>query len=232
MAGRRRRPHPGRLQPGHRQGNRPRRSCRHGRPGPRAGCRPKRFREMARYAGRRAQQDHAQGRGPDARARRRHRRSADPGAGQAAGGSQGRGHGRGRHHRVVRRRRAARVRPHRALARQPGDAPDGAQGSRGAGGGVHALEFPDQPGGAQDGGGAGHRLLDDREGGRRDAGVARRTDPHLCRRGPAARCAGTGVRQSGRHLQLPDPASRHPQDHLHRLDAGGQAAGRPWPAST
>ena len=65
---------PGRLQPRHRQGNRPRRPCRHGRPRPRAGSRPKRLRELARHAGRRAQQDHAQGRGPDARARRRHRR--------------------------------------------------------------------------------------------------------------------------------------------------------------
>ena len=64
--------------------------------------------------------------------------------------SQGRGDGRRRHHRVVRRRGPARLRPHRALARQPGGAPDGAEGPGRPGGGVHAVELPDQPGRAQD----------------------------------------------------------------------------------
>ena len=46
------------------------------------------------------------------------------------------------------------------VARQPGGAPDGAEGPGRPGGRVHALELPDQPGGAQDRRRAGHRLLD------------------------------------------------------------------------
>ncbi len=47
---------------------------------------------------------------------------------------------------------------------QPGDPPDGDQGAGRPGGRLHALELPGQPGGAQDLGGAGRRLLAPREG--------------------------------------------------------------------
>ena len=131
---------------------------------------------------------------------------------------------------MVCRRRHARVWPHRALARQPGHAPDGAERPGGPGGGFHAVELSHQPGGAQDGCRAGHRLFHDRQGARRNARRAGRADPRFRRRGPAARRAGPGLWQPGRHLQLPDCAPRHPQGHLHRLHAGGQTAcrsGRP-----
>ena len=100
----------------------------------------------------------------------------------------------------------------------------------GPGRGVHALELPDQPGGAQGRRRARRRLLDARQGAGRDARRAGRADPGLRRRRPAAGRARPGVRQPGRDLELPDPAPGDPQDHLHRLDAGGQAArgaGRP-----
>ena len=42
--------------------------------------------------------------------------------------------------------------------------------------------------------------------------------------GTAAGRAGPGLRQPGRDLELPHPAPGDPQDHLHRLDPGGQAA--------
>ena len=176
MARRRRRPHPGRFQPGQRPGNRPRRPCGQARPRPCACCRAERLRDLARHACGRAQQDHAQGRRADARAGRRYRRAAHPGTRQAAGRSQGRGDGGGRHHRMVRRGRLPRLRPHRAFAQSRG-APDGGEGPGRAGGGVHALELPDQPGGAQDVGGARHRLLDHRQGARRNA---RRARPRWC----------------------------------------------------
>ena len=56
--------------------------------------------------------------------------------------------------------------------------------------------------------------------------AAGRADPRLPGRRPARRRARPGVRRPGRDLQLPDPAPGDPQDHLHRLDAGRQAAGR------
>ena len=106
--------------------------------------------------------------------------AAHPGTRQAAGRSQGRGNGVGRHHRMVRRGRLARLWPRRAFA-QPGGAPAGAEGPGRAGGGIHALELPDQPGGAQDGGGAGHRLLHHRQGARGNPGRRR---PRWCRPSP------------------------------------------------
>ncbi len=186
VARRRQRQDPGRLQPRHWPGDRPRGPCRHCRPGRGAGRCAKGLRDLARHARHRAQQDHAPRRRPDARARRRHRPAVDAGAGQAAGGGQGRDPGRRRHHRLVCRRRPARLRPHRAFALQPGGAPDGAERPGRPGGGVHAVELPRQPGGSQAGRGAGLWLLDDRQGRRGNPGLAGRADPRLRRRGPAA----------------------------------------------
>ena len=127
---------------------------------------------------------------------------------------------------MVRRRRPPRLRPHRAVA-QPGGAAAGAEGAGRPGRRLHAVELPDQPDRAQARRGAGHRLLVPRARRRKkrpaspaallqafvDAGVPRRH-------------GRPGVRRPGRDLQLPDPASGHPQGDLHRLDAGRQAAGR------
>ena len=49
---------------------------------------------------------------PRSHPRRRNRQGAHPGAGQGPGGSQARGAERRRHHRLVRRRGSARLRPH------------------------------------------------------------------------------------------------------------------------
>ena len=138
---------------------------------------------------------------------------------------EGRSHDVGRDHRMVRRRRPPRLRPRGAVA-FAGRAADGAEEPGRAGGGLHAVELPDQPGGAQAVGGAGHRLLDDRQGARGNPGLAGGADPGLRRCRRAGRRGRPGVRQPGRDLGLPDPAPGDPQDHLHRLHAGGQAAGR------
>lgn len=52
-------------------------------------------------------------------------------------------------------------------------------------------------------------------------GESGRAHPRLRRRRSAARGAGTGLRQSGGDLELPDPAPGHQEDHLHRLHRGG-----------
>ena len=207
MVRRRQRPDPGRAEPGHRQGDRPRGPCRHRRPGPRARRRAARLRAVARHAGAGAQRGHAPRRRADARARRRHRRADDDGAGQAAGRVEGRSHDVGRDHRMVCRRRPPCLWPRGAVAFARRAADGAAQPGR-AGGGLHALELPDQPGGAQAVGGAGHRLLDDRQGARRNAGLAGGADPGLRRCRRAGRRGRPGVRQPGRDLGLPDRRTR------------------------
>ena len=79
------------------------------------------------------------------------------------------------------------------------------------GGGVHAVELPDQPGGAQDVRGAGHRLLDHRQGAGRNAGVAGRADPRLHRRRPArgrASAWSTATRRKSRRYLIAHPVIR------------------------
>ena len=76
-----------------------------------------------------------------------------------------------RHHRLVRRGGAPHLRPHRAAAHgQCRAARD--EGAGRPGGRLHALELPDQPGGAQGLGGAGGGLLDHRQGAGGDARLA------------------------------------------------------------
>jgi LysR family glycine cleavage system transcriptional activator len=180
------------------------------------------WRNTARH---RAQQDHARAAAAAARTRRRHRAPADAGAGQAAG----RGQGRGAHRRadiIEWFADEGRASTAASCRRARGPAPDGAQGAGGPGGGVHAVELPDQPGGAQAVRRAGHRLLDHRQGAGGNPGLAGRADPRLCRRRRAAGVLGLVYGDPAEISRLPDPAPGDPQDHLHRLHAGGQAAGR------
>jgi len=67
-------------------------------------------------------------------------------------------------------------------------------------------------------------LLDHREGAGGDAGLARRTDPLLRRRGRAGRRDEPGVRRGLGDFRVPHPAPGHPQDVVHRVHRGGQAA--------
>ena len=96
----------------------------------------------------RALQAHAQGRRPPARARRRDRHAHDAGAGQAARRSEGRDAARRRHHRLVRRGRPPHLWPRHPGARR-GRVSARDQGAGRPGRRVHAVELPDQPGGAQ-----------------------------------------------------------------------------------
>ncbi len=223
MVRRRERQDPGRDQPRHRQAHRPRRPRRHRRPRPRARRRAARLRSLAQDPRQRARSDHAQGCRPGARTRRRHRPPAHPGAGQALRRSPRRSARRRRHHRMVRRRRPPRLWPHRALA-QPGRAAARHQGAARPRGRVHALELPDQPDRAQAGRRARERLLVPGQGAGGNAGFSRGAAAGLRGCGRARGHGGPGVRRSGGDLELPDPASDHPQGDFHRLDAGGQAA--------
>ncbi len=80
--------------------------------------------------------------------------------------------------------------PPRLWPRDPGArrgrVPAGAEGAGRPGRRLHALELPDQPGGAQALGRGGHRLLDHRQGAGGNPGLARRADPRLRRCRPAA----------------------------------------------
>ncbi|MNX34869.1 hypothetical protein D3C86_651200 [compost metagenome] len=225
MGRRRRRQDARRAEPRHRQGHRQGGARQHRRPRPCPGRRPARLRSLARHARQRARRRDAPRRRPDPRTRPGHRQAADAGTRQAAGRGQGRNDGRRRHHRVVRRRRPPRVRPHRALA-QPGRAAAGHQGAGRPRRGLHAVELPRQPDRAQARRRAGHRLLLPGEGARGNPGLAGRAAQGFRRRRHSGRRGGPGVRQPGRDLELPHRASDHPQGHLHRLDPGGQAAGR------
>ena len=98
------------------------------------------------------------------------------------------------------------------------------QGAGRPGRGVHAVELPDQPGRAQAVLRAGRRLLDHRQGAGGDPGLARRTDPLLRRCRRAGGRDQPGLRRAVGDLRIPDPASDHPEDVVHRLDRGRQAA--------
>ena len=159
------------------------------------------------------------------------RRCMTHGAGQAAGRSEGRDAGRRRRDRLVRRGSPPRLWPRHPGARR-GRLPAGDEGAGGPGRRVHAVELPDQPGGAQAVGGAGRRLLDHRQGARGNAGLARRADPRLRRCRRAGRRGQPGLRRAGGDFRIPHSASDHPQDVLHRLDPGRQAARRAGRRST
>ena len=110
--------------------------------------------------------------------------------------------------------------------------PDRDQGAGRPGRGLHAVEFPDQPGRAQALRGAGRRLLDHRQGAGGNPGVARAIDPRLCRRRRARWRDQSRLRRAGGDFGISDPASGDPQDLLHRLDHRRQAACPRWPACT
>ena len=148
-------------------------ACRERRSRPRARGRAEGLRGLAQGLGLRALQADAQGRRHPARPRRRDRDDHDPRAGQAAGRGQGRDAGRRRRHRLVRRGGAARLWPRHPGARRRRLAARG-EGAGRPGRRLHAVEFPDQPGGAQGLGRARGRLLDHPQGTGRDAGELRR----------------------------------------------------------
>ena len=150
---------------------------------------------------------------------------------QDAGRSQEGGDGGRRHHRLVRRGSEALLWPRHPGAR-PRHLPAGDQGAGRPGRGLHAVEFPDQPGGAQDVGGARRRLLDHRQGAGGNAGFARGADPRLRRCRHAGRRDQSGLRHAGGNLRIPDPASGDPQDLLHRLDRRSASNSRRSPACT
>ena len=70
------------------------------------------------------------------------------------------------------------------------------------------------------------RLLDHHQGAGGNPGGTGSADPGLCRCGNAGRRHRPRLRRPGGDLRVPDPASGHPQDQLHRLDARRQAARR------
>ena len=106
--------------------------------------------------------------------------------GKTAGRGEGRDPQRRRHHRLVRRGRAAHLWPRDPGARR-GRLPARRQGAGRPGRRLHAVELPDQPDRAQALGRARRRLLDHRQGARGDAGLAGRADPRLRRRRRAGR---------------------------------------------
>ena len=110
----------------------------------------------------------AQGRRPAARTRRRDRPAADHGAGQAAARGKGRSAGRRRRDRLVRRGSPPHLWPRHSRARR-GRLPACREGAGRPGRRLHAVELPDQPGGAQTVLRAGRGLLDHREGARGNA---------------------------------------------------------------
>src|SRR5580704_12902740 len=64
----------------------------------------------------------------------------------------------------------------------------------------------------------------DRQGAGGDPRLSRRADPGLCRCRRAGRRDQPGLRRACRDFGIPDPASDHPQDLLHRLDQGRQGS--------
>ena len=148
------------------------RPCRAGRPRPRARRRREGLRDLAQGLGLRALQADAQGRRHPAQPRRRDRaRIMTMEQGKPLAEAKVRDAGRRRHHRLVRRGRPPHLWPHHPGARRR-RLPARDQGAGRAGRGLHAVEFPDQPGGAQDVGGARRRLLDHHQGAGGDAGLA------------------------------------------------------------
>ncbi len=82
--------------------------------------------------------------------------------------------------------------------------------SRLAGRGFHALEFPDQPGGAQAFGCSRNRLFDHREGTGRDTSIAGRAYSRVCRCGHSSWRRQPRLWRSGRDLGISHSASSHP----------------------
>ena len=109
-------------------------------------------------------------------------------------------------------------RPHR------GRLPARREGAGRAGRRLHAVELPDQPGGAQAVLRARRGLLDHRQGARGNARIARRTDPLLRRCRRAGGRDQPGLRRAVRDLRIPHSASDHPQDVVHRIHRDRQAA--------
>ena len=100
---------------------------------------------------------------------------------------------------------------------------NGHQGAGRSGRGLYALEFPDQPGGAQALRRAGLGMLDHRQGAGGNPGLSRATDPRLCGRRRAGWRDQSGLWRAVGDFGISDPASGHPQNLLHRLDRGRQA---------
>ncbi len=199
------------------------RACRPLRPRSGAGGSGQRVQGMAESVRVRPIEGDAQGRQPAARARRRDRATADDGAGQAAGRGEGRSAGRRRRDRLVRRGSAPHLWPRHSRARRR-HLPACREGTGRPGRRIHAVEFSDQPGGAQAVLRAGRGLLDHREGAGRNTRLPSRTDPLLRRCGRAGRSDQPGLWRAVRDLRIPDPASDHPQDFVHRLHRRRQAA--------
>ena len=137
-------------------------------PPPRRASRP--GKKVSAY---RALEDHAQGRRPDARARRRRSRALmTHGAGQAARRGQGRDPARRRHHRVVRRGRQARLRPRHPGARRTASYQLVVKEPVGPVAAFTPWNFPINQVVRKIVGRAGRRLLDRRQGARGNARVA------------------------------------------------------------
>ena len=188
-----------------------------------ARCRRCGLQGLEEDARRHALQDAAQGRRHHPLARRRHREDHGAGAGQAAGGSQGRNAARGRHHGLVRRGSTPHVWPRHSCARRE-HLSACREGTGRPGCGVHAVEFPDQPGGSQSLGGDRRGMLDHPERSGGYAGLLRRTGEVLYRRRRSRRRPATRLRKSGGNFFLSHSAPRDPQDHVHGVDPGRQAA--------
>ena len=127
------------------------------RSGSRARGRATRLGRVARAVAGATRQDPEEGRGPDARARRRDRAHRHARDGQAHPRDAHRSAGLGRDLRLVRGGRPARLRA-RVAAATARPAHDHRQGAGGAGGRVRAVEFSGGQSGAQDRRGAGRRL--------------------------------------------------------------------------
>ena len=177
---------PGRHQPRQQQDHRRAGARLQGRPRQGAGRRRQGLQDLAQGVGLRARQDPAQGRRPAARPRRRDRQGAHPGAGQGPGRGQDGGAERRRHHRLVRRRGPARLRPHHPGPRRR-RAQHGDHGADRPGGRLLALELPRHAGRAQDRRVAGGRLLDHHQVPGGDARLADRPRQVLPRRRRAGR---------------------------------------------
>ena len=150
---------------------------------------------------------------------------SDHGAGQAAARGQGRGAGRRRRDRLVRRGSPPHLWPRHSRPGR-GHLPARGQGTGRPGRRVHAVEFPDQPGGAQAVHRAGRGLLDHRQGTGGNPRVTRRTDPLLRRCRRARGRDQPGLRRAVGDLRISHSASDHPQDVVHRLHRGRQATRR------